>query len=510
MDYNTLGDIFKGLAASGAWGCFDEFNRLVAEVLSVCSTQFLTVLNGIKAKKTRIVIEGAEVNLDKTVGVFITMNPGYLGRTELPESLKNLFRPLTVVVPDLELICENMLMAEGFIGAKDLARKFTTLYMLCRDLLSKAMHYDWGLRAIKSVLVVAGAFKRAELDKPEDGLLMRALRDFNLPKIVSDDLVIFYGLLGDLFPGVNIPRKRDMEFEALIEDVTLEAGLICEEDFILKVVQLGELLAIRHSVFLLGNSGSGRTEVYKMLGNAQTKVGKKTIVRNINPKAISPSELYGFIVLATREWKDGLLSCVMRELSQMPDQNPKWIILDGDLDANWIESMNSVMDDNRLLTLASNERINLHPWMRLIFEIRDLAYATPATVSRAGILFVSDGNQWKSFSQSWANRNIINEERRNLVKEMLELVILETVVQIRKEYKQVIGNIVEFNMTQMLCNLLQGLFSEEAFPAMHSERVVKLEGEERKLIEMFFVCLCMGLRVGDDIEGRKGLSQRVR
>ena len=65
------------------------------------------------------------------------MNPGYLGRAELPEGLKALFRPITVVVPDLELICENMLMAEGFVNAKVLAKKFFTLYMLCRDLLSK-------------------------------------------------------------------------------------------------------------------------------------------------------------------------------------------------------------------------------------------------------------------------------------------------------------------------------------------------------------------------------------
>ena len=65
------------------------------------------------------------------------MNPGYLGRAELPEGLKALFRPITVVVPDLELICENMLFAEGFENGKSLAKKFTTLYMLCRDLLSK-------------------------------------------------------------------------------------------------------------------------------------------------------------------------------------------------------------------------------------------------------------------------------------------------------------------------------------------------------------------------------------
>ena len=130
------------------------------------------------------------------------MNPGYLGRAELPEGLKALFRPITVVVPDLELICENMLMAEGFVDAKVLAKKFVTLYALCKDLLSKQLHYDWGLRAIKSVLVVAGVFKRNEPEVSELALLMRALRDFNLPKIAFADLDIFFGLLGDLFPKI--------------------------------------------------------------------------------------------------------------------------------------------------------------------------------------------------------------------------------------------------------------------------------------------------------------------
>lgn len=102
---------------------------------------------------------GENINLIPTIGLFITMNPGYAGRTELPENLKALFRPCAMVVPDFELICEIMLVAEGFQEARLLARKFITLYTLCRELLSKQDHYDWGLRAIKSVLVVAGALK---------------------------------------------------------------------------------------------------------------------------------------------------------------------------------------------------------------------------------------------------------------------------------------------------------------------------------------------------------------
>merc|ERR1711881_699897 len=138
---------------------------------------------GIKYKKKRFIFQGEEISLIPTVGIFITMNPGYAGRTELPENLKALFRPCAMVVPDLVFICENMLMSEGFVVARALAQKFVCLYMLCRELLSKQMHYDWGLRAVKSLLRQAGGLKRKEPDSDENPVLCRALRDFNLPKI---------------------------------------------------------------------------------------------------------------------------------------------------------------------------------------------------------------------------------------------------------------------------------------------------------------------------------------
>ena len=77
----------------------------------------------------------------------------------------------------------------------------TVLYKLAREQLSKASHYDFGLRALKSVLVMAGALKRASPDMPEALVLMRALRNMNLPKFVYDDVPLFLGLIRDLFPG---------------------------------------------------------------------------------------------------------------------------------------------------------------------------------------------------------------------------------------------------------------------------------------------------------------------
>lgn len=142
------------------------------------------------------------------------------------------------------------------------------------------------------------------------------------------------------------------------------------------------MLAVRHSVFIVGNAGTGKTRIWKTLHATYKNQGKKPIINDLNPKSVTNNELFGIINAATREWKDGLLSSLMREQEKSANEQPKWIVLDGDIDPMWIESLNTVMDDNKVLTLASNERIALTKEMRLIFEVGNLLSATPATVSR--------------------------------------------------------------------------------------------------------------------------------
>ena len=546
MDYRSMGDIFKGLAASGSWGCFDEFNRLVPEVLSVCSVQYKCVTDAQKRKANMpgrgldfvdkegvkhdaiqnykfVAADGVEMPLEEGCSGFITMNPGYIGRAELPESLKALFRPITVMVPDRQLIMENMLMAEGFVEAKMLAKKFASLYYLLEDMLSPQTHYDWGLRAIKSVLVVAGSLLRAEEGQDESDVLFRALRDFNIPKILAADMVIFMGLLGDLFIGVDPPRKRDMEFEKVIEQCTEEMGLTVEDDFTLRIVQLSELLAIRHCIFLMGVTGGGRTEVYRVLAKAIQKGVNlpeaqivndylrscnktKVVIRDINPKAISTQEFYGYVNLSTREWKDGMMSYYMRELATIPDEDPKWIILDGDLDANWIESMNSTMDDNRLLTLPSNERIRLLPHMKLIFEIRNLKFATPATATRAGIVYVSEKLQWYNMIQSWIKRVVpeyaVKAKWKNpdlpskYILELVDKYVPKTIFEMKKSFQH-ITPLETMNFCTTLVNVLEGMLRPENLNAK----------ADQAAFESYFV-LAMVWAFGGGLAPKDGIDYR--
>jgi dynein heavy chain, axonemal len=170
--------------------------------------------------------EGQTIRLDPKVAVFITMNPGYAGRTELPESIKALFRPVTCIMPDLELICLISLFSDGFLTAKVLAKKMTVLYKLAREQLSKQSHYDFGLRSLNSVLRMAGVAKRQMPEAPESVVLMRVLRDMNFPKFIFEDTPLFLGLLKDLFPGIECPRVGYPELSEAVKKVLQQNGFI--------------------------------------------------------------------------------------------------------------------------------------------------------------------------------------------------------------------------------------------------------------------------------------------
>jgi dynein heavy chain len=401
MNYQSMGQIFMGLSQAGAWGCFDEFNRISVEVLSVVSTQVKTCLDAIRdmkinpAKNMFQFEDQGEIQLKITVGFWITMNPGYAGRTELPENLKALFRSCAMVVPNIELICENMLMSEGFETARDLSKKFMCLYNLAKDLLSPQVHYDWGLRAVKSVLRQAGKLKRADPNISEEELLMRALRDFNWPKIKVEDRQIFMGLITDLFPGINADTLVNEDLKASLSEVAKSKNLQAEQEFIKKCIDFDDILQVRHSCFLIGVPGTAKSSVWKNLNDTLNHRGWDTKWDIVDPKSVTSDELYGCMNTKTKEWKDGVMSVIMRDQNKSQGKYKttdkyKWVILDGDVDPEWIESLNTVMDDNKVLTLVSQERIPLTPEMRLVLEVSGLRNATPATVSRGGVLYINE------------------------------------------------------------------------------------------------------------------------
>ncbi|KIL70572.1 hypothetical protein M378DRAFT_94916 [Amanita muscaria Koide BX008] len=413
FDFQAMGRIFVGLCQVGAWGCFDEFNRLEERILSAVSQQVQTIQQGlsnlVKNPSTEIELVGKSLKLNKNMGIFITTNPNYAGRSQLPPNLTKLFRPMAMTRPDRELIAQVMLFSQGFRTAESLASKIVPFFNLCDEQLSPQPHYDFGLRALKAVLASAGILKRerlqssinADTDVPvlsdaisEQIILIQSVTETIVPKLVADDVPLLTSLLADVFPGVDY---MPVDLETLREQILKVCGerrLVHGERWIAKILQLYQIQKIQHGLMMVGPSGTGKTNAWQVLLAALERLdGIEGVAYVIDPKAMHKDALYGTLDPTTREWTDGLFTHVLRKIvDDVRGESGKrhWIIFDGDVDPEWVENLNSVLDDNKLLTLPNGERLNLPPNVRIMFEVEHLRYATLATVSRCGMIWFSD------------------------------------------------------------------------------------------------------------------------
>lgn len=393
IDVKSICRIFTGLVQCGAWGCFDEFNRLDELVLSAVSQQIQAIQTAILKRKETVTLLGKTVSLDLKSGIFVTLNPAgkaYGGRSKLPNNLKALFRSVSMSAPDKALIGEIMLYSEGFQNSTELAQRLTTTFSLADQLLSKQRHYDWGLRAQKTVLNMAGQWLReSDGNQNESDIVIRALLFDTLGKLDDKDRALFLDIVKDIFKTKDADASNENSLQETINEIIKEKKLQPSQQQLTKIALLHQLLQHRTGAVIVGPAGCGKSTVWRVLADALTKSGHKCNVWHIVPKSDSLEMLMGSIDLDTREWTDGALTRAARAAAKLPPEEFGFIVCDGDVDPVWIESLNSVLDDNKLLTLPTGERIQFDKNVKFIFETHSLQFASPATVSRMGVLFVN-------------------------------------------------------------------------------------------------------------------------
>ena len=441
FDFKAMGRIFVGLCMCGAWGCFDEFNRLQEVMLSAVSQQIQSIQLALRSEATEVELLGKRVPLLSTMAMFVTMNPGYAGRSHLPENLKMLFRQVAMIKPDWILIAEVMLYNRGFESAKMLASKVGQLFELCTEQLSQQSHYDFGLRALKGVLVSAGKLKRSNMELlratgegaatrtseevavSEQRLIVEALAQSVFPRLVGSDARLLIKLVDMLFwKGAFddvLTSASSREGAVLLEcihDICAQSSLVAVKSWVSKIVQLHAILQHHHGIMLVGPAAVGKSSSWRVLFAAYALARERLRAKNlkpswwgfngtdddgasvaaiVSPKSISKEELFGTLDDTTREWTDGLFTHLLRDaISDRVDSQrgrSRLIVFDGDTDAGWVENMNALLDDNKLLTLPNGERLALPSNVRIIFEVSHLRHATLATVSRCAMVWYSHG-----------------------------------------------------------------------------------------------------------------------
>ncbi|KAK6589101.1 dynein heavy chain [Cryptosporidium xiaoi] len=437
FDFTAMGRIFVGLCQVGAWGCFDEFNRLQARILSAVSEQILGIQTALLKQTGSVELLGRNIPMSPDVGIFVTMNPGYAGRSELPDNLKHLLREIAMVVPDKQRIAEVTLFAQGFHFGEEISRQIVTLFELCLSQMSSQPHYDFGLRSMKSVLRSAGKLRKAaslesekvtSSDKEsslrilEQKMIIRSISSTLLPKLVAEDVPLLNSLFKGVFPDVPTSKVGESLLEEQIKSLCKKKSLEASSNWVSKAIQLNEIQKLNHGIMLVGTTGTGKTCIRNVLLEASDIVeGTKTHTYVIDPKTIDKESLFGRLNPVTLEWTDGVFTAILRriigsfenttavnsnsntgnssssavdgvEASGNKNAGGKrhWIVFDGDVDPEWAENLNSVLDDNKLLTLPNGERLELPDSVRIVFEVHSLATATLATVSRCGMVWFND------------------------------------------------------------------------------------------------------------------------
>nr|AML30860.1 axonemal inner arm dynein heavy chain 4 [Marsilea vestita] len=444
------------------------------------------------------------------------MNPGYAGRSELPDNLKALFRTVAMMVPDYALISEIILYSSGYLQARDCARKIVATYQLCSEQLSSQDHYDYGMRAVIAVLRAASNLKQRYPDQDEFVLMLRSIIDVNLCKFLSQDVPLFNGIVSDLFPGVVLPEADYTNLTKAIKDNCKQLNLQPTPYFMTKIIQLYEMIIVRHGLMLVGQPFSGKTSALRILQRALTDMSeaglseRKVQVSTVNPKSVTMGQLYGQADPITQEWLDGVLAVRFREHAADQSDDRKWLVLDGPVDAIWIENMNTVLDDNKKLCLPNSEIIQMPSSMNMIFEVGDLAVASPATVSRCGMVYLEPHQLgWHPLMLSWMETlppSIFGETKEHL-KGLFEWLVPPCIKFVRKNIKETSAT-SDTNLVVGLMRIFYSMIDE-----FKNEEISKNMGKEKRKIwidSIFVFSLIWSIGCSGDDDGRKAFEEFFR
>eukprot|EP00698_Gefionella_okellyi_P011213 TRINITY_DN2949_c0_g2_i1.p1 TRINITY_DN2949_c0_g2~~TRINITY_DN2949_c0_g2_i1.p1 ORF type:complete len:3309 (-),score=891.59 TRINITY_DN2949_c0_g2_i1:55-9981(-) len=438
MPYASFAKLLKGIAATGAWVCLASIDRVAQDVLSTLTELIAALQRAVAAqlKRFRFSQRDTEVALNSSLALFVTISPRREGRSALPDNLRMQLRVVQIIPPDAYAVTELLMQMLGIPNDNGLLRRMVALHSLAHDRLLPFTHYRLGLRSLCSIVHRIATYLRGPegADMTADRAAVRSFSDLVLPRLTTEDANELLSLMATTFPDEKLDPPGSKRLTDAIVKAIKDAGLEVTTSLIESATQLYDAVLYRRGTFLLGDVDTGKTTCYRTLARAVNLLAKQqpnaypeidTIL--LNPSALSMMELYGeFDNNNLKDWREGILVEILNQAhvhrhhldmvpqvqvasirdGSTPVHRRTWIVLDSAAWRVWTATLDSAlhMEDDAVLCLANSERIRLPRSVRFLFEVDDVAHASPSTVSRCAFVYMRQALPWQTLVSTWCTR----------------------------------------------------------------------------------------------------------
>jgi dynein heavy chain len=461
--YRVLSSRVLGLSQSGVWGLFENFDRSPVDLLSYTAS-ILCSLFGVLRSTRNGDVEGVPVTPRSDFGLFMSFG-ARTSPEKLPQGLLLLLRPVSVIAPDLRALAQLSLMAQGFANHDDLSKRLCTHLQLCKHMLGseETVGQSWSsISNLCNIIRAAGVRKCENPDSDEYGILLDQINCFHgaiiLPdqqmmlKMISEEVLgvgrervaalsnsqtpdswEHYMYVKPVSPtGPSSPHNQNERSTRHRMISTLEErGLRAETIFVDKMEQMYQIVANCLSAYIIGAPGLGKTELWKSLGVMGVN-GSKVLVHTMNPNAVEIGLFLGSYDSGSMQWRRGAFSNLVfnTKRSNSTRGTPEdfhWIVLDGQVQPEWLEMLSSCVDSVQCLSLDSGEELEFGPELRILIETCSLKHALPSAAARSAILYLSEEVlPLEALSLSWTKhlpRDSVKSEIHRLMSQKLPLLL---------------------------------------------------------------------------------------
>lgn len=403
IDFSDLFRILIGVINMGLWVSFDEFNRLDNSVMSSISELIHKIQKSLQDSAKSLLYYSREFPVNPETRIFITLNPNYSGRKPLPTNLRKLFRHFNYMSSDTQQIIETFLTILGWEDSRNLSIRLANLYSSLETKCSKQLHYDFSLRSTKLIL---RALLNNNLSSSLEENIIKLTTQIVCPRLTEEDFIVFHHVLSENFPNSVSPDPA-MKNDLFVQECK-QMKLVPTEYLRKKFFELLNIYDTSTSIIMLGETGNGKTATLKLLKyHIEMNMNQKVITFFIDPKLFSKRDFFGYFHRVTLEWIDGVFTQVIRNCINEENDNQYWIFFDSELDSNFMEALNSMLDDNKLLSLGNGERLKISQNIKLICESDSVKNLTPATISRSNVIYFA--------SSTISDKKLLNYKLNNIL-----------------------------------------------------------------------------------------------